>query len=69
VIDSHRAKMLHQHAVLARYFFPREDVSWDRLGDVEPISPPAGSPGLDDLLQRGGRPSHRRRAPGAPETP
>ena len=48
VIDSRRAKMLHQHGVLARYFFPREDVRWDMLGDVEPVSPPAGAPDLDD---------------------
>ena len=48
VIDSRRAKMLHQHGVLARYFVPREDVRFDLLGGVEPISPPAGAPGLDD---------------------
>ncbi|MGH2970291.1 MAG: DUF427 domain-containing protein [Solirubrobacteraceae bacterium] len=47
-IDSRRAKMLHQHGVLARYFFPRDDVRWDRLSDVEPVVPPAGAPGLDD---------------------
>jgi uncharacterized protein (DUF427 family) len=48
VIDSRRAKMLHEHRALARYFVPREDVRWDRLGDVEPMSAPAGAPGLDD---------------------
>jgi uncharacterized protein (DUF427 family) len=48
VIDSRRAKMLHQHGLLARYFFPREDVRWDLIGGVEPISPPAGAPDLDD---------------------
>jgi uncharacterized protein (DUF427 family) len=48
VIDSRRAKLLHQHAVLARYFFPRDDVRWDLLGDVEPVAPPAGAPQLDD---------------------
>jgi uncharacterized protein (DUF427 family) len=48
VIDSRRVKMLHQSGVLARYFFPREDIHWKRLGDVEPISPPAGAPSLDD---------------------
>jgi uncharacterized protein (DUF427 family) len=47
VIDSRRAKLLHQHGALARYFFAREDVRWDRLGDVEPVQPPAGAPGLD----------------------
>jgi uncharacterized protein (DUF427 family) len=48
VVDSRRAKMLHQHGVLARYFFPREDVRWDALGDVEAIAPPAGAPSLED---------------------
>jgi uncharacterized protein (DUF427 family) len=48
VIDSRRAKLLHQHGALARYFFPRGDVRWDRLGDVEPVQPPAGAPDLDD---------------------
>jgi uncharacterized protein (DUF427 family) len=48
VIDSRRVKMLHQHGVLARYFFPRDDVRWELLGDVEPVLPPDGAPGLDD---------------------
>jgi uncharacterized protein (DUF427 family) len=48
VIDSRRAKMLHQHGVLARYFFPTEDVRWDSLGDLEPVHPPPGAPELDD---------------------
>jgi uncharacterized protein (DUF427 family) len=48
VIDSRRAKMLHQHARFARYFVPREDVRWEHLGDVEPVEPPAGAPGLDE---------------------
>lgn len=48
VIDSRRAKMLHQHGVLARYFFPREDVRWDELGDLEAVAPPGGAPGLED---------------------
>jgi uncharacterized protein (DUF427 family) len=48
VIDSRRAKMLHQHGMLGRYFVPRDDVRWDRLSDVEPVQPPAGAPGLDD---------------------
>jgi len=26
VVDSRRVKMLHQHGVLPRYFFPRDDV-------------------------------------------
>jgi hypothetical protein len=41
VLDSRRAKMLHQHGRLARYFVPRDDVRWDRLGDVQPVEPPA----------------------------
>ena len=48
VIDSRRAKMLHQHGMLARYFVPRDDVRWDRLSDVEPVQAPAGAPGLED---------------------
>ena len=48
VIDSRRAKVLHQHGVLARYFVPRDDVRWDLLAGVEPLSPPAGAPSLDD---------------------
>lgn len=48
VIDSRRVRMLHQHGVLARYFFPRADVRWDRLGDVAPVEPPAGAPMLED---------------------
>jgi uncharacterized protein (DUF427 family) len=47
VVDSRRAKMLHQHGRLARYFVPRDDVRWERLDDVEPVEPPAGAPGLD----------------------
>ena len=48
VIDSRRAKMLHQSGALARYFVPRDDVQWDRLGDVEAVAPPAGAPCLED---------------------
>lgn len=48
VIDSRRAKLLYQHGALARYFFPRDDVRWDLVGEVEPVQPPAGAPGLDD---------------------
>jgi uncharacterized protein (DUF427 family) len=47
VIDSRRAKMLHQHGRLTRYFVPRDDVRWDQLGDVEPVEPPDGAPDLD----------------------
>jgi uncharacterized protein (DUF427 family) len=47
-VDSRRAKMLHQHGALPRYFFPREDVRWSELGDVEPVRAPAGAPGLGD---------------------
>jgi uncharacterized protein (DUF427 family) len=47
VVDSRRVKMLHQHGVLARYFFPRDDVRWEKLGDLEPVTPPADAPQLD----------------------
>jgi uncharacterized protein (DUF427 family) len=47
VVDTRRAKLLHQHGVLPRYFIPREDVRWDRLAGVGPVSPPAGAPELD----------------------
>ncbi|MBB4660664.1 DUF427 domain-containing protein [Conexibacter arvalis] len=47
VIDSRRAKLLHRHGALARYFVPRDDVRWERLADLEPVAPPAGAPGLD----------------------
>jgi uncharacterized protein (DUF427 family) len=48
VIDSRRAKLLHRHGMLARYFFPRDDVRWEALRDLEPVLPPADAPGLDD---------------------
>jgi uncharacterized protein (DUF427 family) len=48
VLDSRRVKLLHRHGALARYFVPREDVRWDRLGGVEPVPPPPEAPGLDD---------------------
>src|SRR3954454_20293585 len=47
VLDSRRAKLLHQHGALPLYFFPRDDVRWDLLGDVEPVEPPDGAPGLE----------------------
>jgi uncharacterized protein (DUF427 family) len=47
VIDSRRVRMVHQHGVLARYFVPREDVRWEALGDVEPVEPPPGAPGME----------------------
>lgn len=50
VIDTRRARMLHQHAVLARYFIPRDDVRWDLLEGVEPAEPPAGAPDLEDYV-------------------
>lgn len=49
-IDSRRVRMLHRHGALARYFFPREDVRWDRLRDVEPVPAPAGAPDLDGYV-------------------
>jgi hypothetical protein len=48
VIDPHRAKMPHQHAVLARYFLPARG---RRLGPARRRGadlPAPGSPGLDD---------------------
>jgi uncharacterized protein (DUF427 family) len=47
VVDSRRAKMLHQHGALARYFVPRDDVRWELLAGVDPVHPPAGAPELD----------------------
>ena len=47
VLDSTRAKMLHRQGYLCRYFVPRDDVRWDALGEVKPIEPPEGAPGLD----------------------
>ena len=46
-LDSRRAKLLHRHGALARYFVPRDDVRWDVLEGVEPVAPPEGAPGLD----------------------
>src|SRR5690348_16263367 len=48
VIDSRNSRLLYEHGVLARYFFPRDDVRWDLIADVEPLPAPAGAPGLDD---------------------
>jgi uncharacterized protein (DUF427 family) len=48
VLDSTRAKMLHRHAQLARYFFPREDWRWDLLDGLEPVPAPPGAPDLAD---------------------
>jgi uncharacterized protein (DUF427 family) len=50
VIDSRRVRMLHRHGALGRYFFPREDVRWDRIGDAELVEPPAGAPDLDGYV-------------------
>jgi uncharacterized protein (DUF427 family) len=50
VIDTRRAKLLHRHGALARYFIPRGHVRWDRLDDVDPVLPPADAPGLDDYV-------------------
>ena len=47
VVDSRRAKLLHQHGRLPVYFFPREDVRWDLAGDLEVVEPPAGAAGLE----------------------
>ena len=46
VLDCTRAKMLHRHANLARYFFPREDWRWELLGQLEPVLPPDAAPDL-----------------------
>jgi uncharacterized protein (DUF427 family) len=48
VLDSTRAKMMHRHAQLARYFFPREDWLWEALGDLQPVLPPADARDLAD---------------------
>ena len=48
VLDSRRAKVLHEHARLARYFVPRDDVDWGRVEAIEAVEPPAGAPGLED---------------------
>ena len=50
VIDSRRMRMLHQHGMLGRYFFPRDDIRLDLLDGVEPVEPPAGAPGLDGYV-------------------
>src|SRR5919112_397521 len=50
VIDSRRVRMLHQHGVLGRYYFPREDVRWDALGELEPVEPPSAAVGLDGYV-------------------
>ena len=47
VLDSRRARMLHEHGRLPRYFVPRDDVRWEDLGDVEPVEPPPEAPALD----------------------
>jgi uncharacterized protein (DUF427 family) len=36
--------------VLARYFFPRDDVRWEALGDVEAVEPPPGAPGMEGYV-------------------
>jgi uncharacterized protein (DUF427 family) len=46
VLDTRRAAVVHQHGRLARYYYPRDDVRWELLADVEPVSPPAAA-GLD----------------------
>jgi hypothetical protein len=48
VLDSTRAMMLHRHAQLARYFFPREDWRWDVLGDLRPVLAPSDVSDLAD---------------------
>ena len=50
VLDSTRAKMLHRHASLARYFFPRDDWRWELLGELEPVLAPSDVPGLDGYV-------------------
>jgi uncharacterized protein (DUF427 family) len=47
VLDSRRAKTLHETGRLARYYVPREDVRWEALEGVRPVEPPLGAPGLD----------------------
>ena len=33
-----RVKLLHQHGMLGRCYFPRDDIRWDLLSDVEPVA-------------------------------
>jgi uncharacterized protein (DUF427 family) len=49
-IDTRRAKLLHQHSALPRYFVPRDDVRWELLDDVAPVEPPPDAPGLDGYV-------------------
>ncbi|MDX6689852.1 MAG: hypothetical protein QOG15_1309 [Solirubrobacteraceae bacterium] len=49
VLDSTRAKLLHEHARLARYYVPRADVRWDLVGECAE-DPPAGAPDLEDYV-------------------
>jgi uncharacterized protein (DUF427 family) len=50
VIDSRRAKQLHRHGYLSRYFLPRDDVRWEAMEGVEVVEPPAGAPALDGYV-------------------
>src|SRR5699024_7746251 len=49
-IDSRRAKVLHRHGRLPRYFVPRDDVHWDLLAGAQPQEPPPDAPGLDGYV-------------------
>jgi uncharacterized protein (DUF427 family) len=49
VLASTRAKLLHEHARLARYYVPREDVRWDLIGGLAE-EPPATAPDLDGYV-------------------
>src|ERR687886_1601619 len=47
VLDSRRARVLFQHGRLPRYFFPRDDVRFERLQGVTALDPPPEATGLE----------------------
>lgn len=49
VLDSTRAKLLHEHAQMVRYYVPRADVRWDLVGQLA-VVPPTGAPDLDGYV-------------------
>jgi uncharacterized protein (DUF427 family) len=49
VLDTTRAKLLHEHARLARYYVPRSDVCWELVGELAE-EPPTEAPDLDGYV-------------------